>query len=217
MTIHLPPDGRLRAITIREPFATLIAMGIKTVENRVMPVPTSLTLPMAVAVHASSDESQMGDDCNELCKDSFILETIDNMTDEHGNPGEVGVLGRDVFYCQNIVGLVDIIACVNVHELDNDAFLAALAPYEDQCPQVKPRNSYEEWANGPYCYLLANPRRFRQGVLCRGQLGLWRLPPDIQDQVIAHAKDLLTDPQRLPLAPAGGVAKCSGKPAAASR
>lgn len=209
MTIHLPPDGRLRAITVREPFATLIAMGIKSVENRVLPVGKDTVFPMTVAVHASSDESQMTDDCNELCKDSFIFEVFDEMD------GEVGVPGRDIFYCQNIVGLVDIVACVSIHDMTDEEIAATLAPYEHLCPQTKPRNSYEEWANGPWCYLFANPRRFKTGILARGQLGLWRLTDEQQTLAVKHSQELLLDPKVIPTMPVGGVAKTAGKAKAA--
>jgi hypothetical protein len=48
----IPPE--LRIITIKQPWASLIVAGIKDVENRSWPFPSTLTLPFTIAVHAGA-------------------------------------------------------------------------------------------------------------------------------------------------------------------
>ena len=58
---------------------------------------------------------------------------------------------------------------------------------ELETPKEWPREyahlrSYEH-ANGPYCLILGDVKRFRQPVPCRGALGIWIVPPDVQPLV----------------------------------
>ena len=56
-----------------------------------------------------------------------------------------------------IFGVVDIIDCVDDHE--------------------------SEWFNGPYGYVLANPRPLPIHIPNIGQLGLWNVPPGIERRI----------------------------------
>ncbi len=216
MTIHLPPDGRLRSITIREPFATAIALGAKCIENRSLPYPKSLPLPMTVAIHASNDEQTIVDDITDLANG---VPWLHDVFDDH--PGEnrldACVIGKDYFYCQTIVGLVDIVACVRIDDLIDGTDITDEAELERRLAEhgepddTMPDNKWSQWANGPYCYLLRNARRFKQGIMTRGQLGLWRVPEDVQAMIIDHSQDLIRNPRVLPKSPCNGVAKCVGK------
>lgn len=46
-----------------------------------------------------------------------------------------------------------------------------------------------EHANGPWCLILADVRRFKQPVPARGALGLWRVPADLQPAVLDQLKE----------------------------
>lgn len=199
----LPPDGKLRALTVREPFATMIAMGFKPIENRALSFPKSLPLPMTLAIHASTDDSTIGDDFTEVFSDFYMANQF-NQTDWQPHK-----LGREYWYGGVIVGLVDVVACVCVSEF-TDADFAKLDEDYPWLPGVQhPEAWRSDWANGPYCLILDNPRRLRTGVVCRGQQNYWRVPDD--KMALLNADDVLLNPKDLPRAPVGGVAKMLGR------
>lgn len=63
----ITPD--LRIITIKQPFANLIVDGIKDVENRSWPFPSTLDLPTTIAVHAGArlDPKSSAEDLPRSC------------------------------------------------------------------------------------------------------------------------------------------------------
>lgn len=61
--------------------------------------------------------------------------------------------------CGAIIGVVDVIDCVT--ECDSP------------------------WFFGPYGYILANPRSF-EPIPCRGQLGIWNLPEQVERDVLVE-------------------------------
>lgn len=66
-----------------------------------------------------------------------------------------------------VVGVVDLIDCVAVE--------AAERLHPDQY----------EFASGPWCWVLANPRPLSRPLPCPGSLGLWRLPANVLAAVAA--------------------------------
>jgi hypothetical protein len=63
-----------------------------------------------------------------------------------------------------ILGVVDLVDCVPADEL--------LDPMSLVCCN-------ELFVSGPYCWMLENPRRLEMPVMCKGQMGLWRPPPNV--------------------------------------
>lgn len=178
----------------------MIVMGLKTVENKAVPFPSTLPLPCTLAVHASSNGDTIGDDIDDLCDDDMFCEAF-------SAPCEPLRIGKDYFYSQTIVGLIDVVGCVDVTGID-DAELAFAEFGLPDGPFVD--NTYHDWANGPYCLVLKNPRRFKTGIMTRGQLGYWKLTPEVQQLVIEHSNHMIDIPH-LPTAPINGVPKCLGK------
>jgi hypothetical protein len=56
-----------------------------------------------------------------------------------------------------IIGIVDVLDCVDDHD--------------------------SEWFNGPYGYVLDNPRPLMNPIPCQGQLGFWNVPPEIEKEM----------------------------------
>ena len=74
-----------------------------------------------------------------------------------------------------VVAVVDLVACL--------PFLYPADPYNWPKPwRILAEN---EHANGPWCWMLANARRLPRPIPCRGALGLWSLPPDIEAHICA--------------------------------
>src|SRR5438552_6363470 len=44
-------------------------------------------------------------------------------------------------------------------------------------------DSRSKWFEGPYGFVLANPRPLSKPIFCKGRLSLWDLPPDVSREV----------------------------------
>jgi hypothetical protein len=119
-----PDLAKLPALSVRQPWAWLIVNGLKDIENRSRR--THHRGPLLIHASKSSDG---------------FTENIELVKREHGIsvPLEVDRGG--------IVGVVDVIDCVEIHE--------------------------SKWFNGHFGWVLANPRRLKLRP-CKGALGLFR-------------------------------------------
>jgi hypothetical protein len=46
-------------------------------------------------------------------------------------------------------------------------------------------SSQSKWFGGPFGYVLKNPRPLSEPILCKGALGIWNVPPEIE-RLIRH-------------------------------
>lgn len=200
MKIHLPDDGILRALTIREPYASMIVGGIKLCENRTWKYPKKYRLPMTIAIHASVDGSTIATDLDQATED------IEDAFKAFNNPKcKPCIPGKDYFYGGCIVGLVDVIGCISTEDKDDEQLMAELGGCVGLMDEV-----YFDWVNGPYAFILDNPRRFRTGVNATGSLNLWHVKPDIAAMVYESSKKLIDFP-KLPTVPKNGPPRMLGK------
>jgi ASCH domain len=200
MKITTHPDGILRALTIDEPYASLIVGGIKTAENRGWKWHRTFPLPMTLAIHASCRDDGM-DEFDEICQDDEdIYDAFDHPNYQPCTPG------LDYFYGGCIVGLVDVIGCVEVGDRDEDDVFSDMC---DLYGNDEDATKAWDWTNGPYAFLLRNARRFKTPIVCPGSQMIWRLPPSIQKQCFDHSKDLIELPS-MPTLPVNGRAKILG-------
>lgn len=128
----------MRAITIKQPFAEAIRLGLKPWENR----PRALVREsQVVAIHA-------GLQAHELAADAYRLA-----------PG-----------------------MAPLNELPRGAIvaLAILDPAVDAATVAG-----QDWVIGPLCHRVREVRPLAQPVPCRGQLGAWTVPPDVEAAVWA--------------------------------
>ena len=205
LTLPANAEGVLRALTIREPFATLVAAGIKKCETRVWPWPSNLQLPCTVAIHASNDDSYIGDDLDKVVQ-------AQDAWDLFNNPEcKPAVIGKTFFYAQTIVGLVDVIASVRVPEKATAKQLAALFSEHIEAAGCDVKQLVR-WANSPYAFVLANARRFAQGIGVRGQMKVWSVPTVVQ--IHCKTAKLITGNTmpKPPIMTNGSLPRCLGKP-----
>jgi hypothetical protein len=199
----------LKAITIKEPWASLICMPtvanksipIKACEIRTWKPPSGLS---TVCVHSSANDATITHDLN------WVVNKFWDSWYAFENPDCVPcVPGKDFFYASVVVGLVDVIGFMEIdpkwskNEKLSRVVDAGYDPY------------YAEWAEPPYAWMLANPRRLEQGIYCRGSLGCWYLPDSVEKHVLSTAfidnDGGAESYQPLPLKPSG-IAKTLGKP-----
>lgn len=194
-TIHLPPDGILRAITVHEPYASMIVMGFKSLENRVWKWPEAkIPLPATIAIHASASDVAFGDEACENCMDEPAIYDAFNHPDTVPHK-----LGAQYFYRSCIIGLVDVIACSPCPEAKGKDFRNIVEHYEQWPITSGPARDLDRglWAFGPQCFVLDNFRRFRKGMVCRGSQKLWRVPAEAQ-AMIEGGRELLTVAKSMP-------------------
>lgn len=133
----------MKALTIIQPFAELIIVGEKRVENRTWE--TRYRGPLAI--HAGVSKRYMGSAveywCNHYCVDPAAL-----------------TFGA-------VIGTVELVDCIQY------------AP--ERCDQIAPLGyewlDFDPHVSGPWCWVLANPRRLPEPVAARGKLGLWNWQP----------------------------------------
>ena len=119
----------MKALSVRQPWAWAIIHAGKTIENR----PRRTHLRETVAIHASLQPDR---EWEEWYPHRAVKVP----------PSEEWVFGA-------IIGLADIVDCVEVHR--------------------------SKWFQGPFGYVIANPRPLRKPVPCKGALGFWQVPADV--------------------------------------
>ena len=123
------PEDFMKGLSIRQPWAWAIIHGTKDVENRSRPCHYRGPL----VIHAGKSRSDLGE-----------LECID------------GAPSADRLDFGAIIGVVDVVDCVPVEQVD--------------------RNN--EWADGPWCLILKNPRAIVPTPF-KGMLSLFNVPAEL--------------------------------------
>jgi len=181
-----------RGLSIAEPWAHLIAAGFKQLENRTWQ--TDYRGP--TLLHASKSERSIND--VDLMYDVWSLHpAIYAAWDDKRITEE-----RQLFQAGAIIGTADIVDCVRYdpQQHDPDDLFGKYKHLTKSGPA--PEIPVGAWAEGPVCFVLANPRRFRQPILYRGRLSLWTVPTELKHAVSAINHDILTDPGEPPSPPA---------------
>ena len=140
----------MKAITIRQPWASLIAHGIKDIENRTWKCPAK-HIGTRVLIHAAVKTSDFWD-----CPNYGIV---------HNHIREVTKYGTDYskYNTMAIIGSVEIVDCVINH-----ASIWAEKSEPGQCEITG------EWIKPIYNWVLANPSLFDEPILnVKGKLGFW--------------------------------------------
>ena len=144
----------MRALSLTQPWASLVALGVKKIETRGFP--TSHRGPLAI--HATREKPRWSDDAE-------VRAAIDAALAHHGYETSAGLLRpSDLLLPRSAVLATCVLAaCVST---DGDVS-EALAHSEPAEPL------FGDWSPGRWLWLLADVVRFPRPVLCRGALGLW--------------------------------------------
>ena len=170
----LPPAGKrlamageMRALTVRQPWATAIIWGAKDIENR----PRMTRYRGRLWIHAGMHHPDWGDylEVRALSGIKFgWLDTrrtsaaeVERAQRRKEHTGALGV----------ILGSVDVVGC---HGDETGESLESCSPWA--------RHSQQHW-------MLANPQPLPDPVPCKGALGLWRLPDEVEKAVRAQLEE----------------------------
>lgn len=152
----------MKAISLKQPWATLVCWGIKTVETRSWK--TNYT--GRVYIHASKKFVK---------NDRYLL-----LTPEFKKYGE---FDPSKFVTGGIIGCVDIIGCAKA-KIWRDTFLACNKPAD-----VERESILGDLSGERFVFMLKNPLMFDSIIACRGTVMplLWPVSQDIQ-ALISEAK-----------------------------
>lgn len=173
--------SQLKALSIRQPFASLVAIDAKRVETR----SRRTSHRGLVAIHASA---KMSTDEAALCREApFVDVLFDPRRDDHYlfGPHRGLPLGQVVAVAE-LLGVVPtevIVAarlkhrrpCVRYGTGANEFVRVATHEY-----------AFGNYAAGRYGWLLDNVQRLENPVEAKGQLGIWTCPPDVAQRVLAQ-------------------------------
>lgn len=153
----------MRALSLTQPWATLVAIGAKTIETRSFQ--RSYRGPLAI--HAASGLGPVGGKrgLTELFLSQPFYSTLTS----------AGYLGISLLPLGAIVAVCDLKTVLKINELAEGRRVlmhwnCATEPLPDE-----PELSFGNYAPGRYAWLLANIRALPEPVPCRGALGLWDL------------------------------------------
>lgn len=159
----------MKAITIKQPWASLIVHGIKDIENRTWACPKKY-LGKRVLIHASAKPDREP----YMIFSDAQADTIDNcVMDVCGYYKLTG----------SIIGSVEIVDCV----INHPSIWAEKT--ENYTVGINPKNHENIIGNKVvYNWVLANPVLFKQPIPAKGKLSFWEY-----DGLLAQARNVVDD------------------------
>lgn len=196
------------AITILDPWAYLIAAGFKTVENRKW----SSTFRGPVAIHTSKSTRELERGYALSDELSQIHPAIHSAFNDNPRVGLSAVKDHpdaELFKPGAIIGVATVVDCIPFRPSADDPD-DVFAQYQGRLGNPYGEIPIGEWASGRFCFVLANPVRFRQPILTPGKLNFWQMSRGLASAVSRESRNLITDPgepANLPLEvdPLGGL------------
>lgn len=163
----------MRALTLTQPWATLVAIGVKNIETRSWS--TSYRGPLAI--HAAAGLRPVGGERGylEQCRTpSFFTELIRH------KPNRAGMFYDDDYFMGlprgAIVAVCSLIACKPVPD---SVLHGGWAIGPDEWLLTDQERAFGDYAPDCYAWLLADVRALPDPIPCRGAQRLWTVPADI--------------------------------------
>lgn len=159
--------AEIRALTVRPPWSHLIAKCGKTVENRGWPTPYRGLL----AIHSGLNWDAAAEE------DLTALTAWRDWSASLPHPNITGPLRKHAMHVDSgaVVAVAELAGCHFAIQGDDCAFADSLC---------SPWARLHQWH-----WLLGNVCPLAEPVPCKGALGLWRLPGDVEKAVRAQLED----------------------------
>lgn len=161
----------MKAITLTQPWATLIAIGAKKIETRSW----STQYRGPLVIHAAKGLGPVGgtQGLMELCRTEPFRSVLI----------AAGFLGTPALPLGAIVAVCRLAACVAT-EAEEDGFFGGPRSIETGVVRLwkltDRERAFGDYSPGRYAWLLADVRALPEPIPCRGALGLWDVPPDVE-------------------------------------
>lgn len=149
----------MKALTICQPYAELIARGEKRVENRTV----NYAHRGPLLIHAGVSQK-------------FLR------LNERGTVDVTGVAKAEMDFGV-IIGVCDVIDCVRPLRYITEPYQRRVPVFSAAVNRKYPWLSSHPHAEGPYCLILENMRRFETPIQARGMLGLWDHAGEIPEPI----------------------------------
>jgi hypothetical protein len=155
---------------MKQPWAWAIVDGGKWIENRSWEPPDAL-LGEVFAIHAGLKKPS-----------TELIEAAIECANEDGH----GIAVPREFQLGCILGVATLDGYVTDHDEDDHNRCVLAHGDADDGTAMIPRVIESPWFFGPVGFVLSDVRRLREPVPCKGALGYWELPPDVERMVRAH-------------------------------
>lgn len=167
----------MKALSILQPWASLIVLGHKRIETRSWN--TKYRGPLLI--HASAKYTNHQD---WLATEWHVM--LDDSQVYHTHRGA-------------IIGMVEMSeTCATegyyTTDKDEDSWIASLAGAEQSLVLTKQEEAFGDYSTGRYGWLLSEPLLFPEPIPCKGALGIWNVPEELMPEVetqIRKAKTLI--------------------------
>ncbi len=156
----------MKAITLTQPWASLVALGAKRIETRSW----QTSYRGELAIHAGAGLGPVGGRRGlvELCRTKPFIPFLP----------QVGWNGADALPRGVVVAVVELVDCVEmVEEVRHSAFFGWVSE-RGVWQLTDQERAFGDYSPGRYGWLMANVRPLREPVPCRGALGLWDVPAE---------------------------------------
>jgi hypothetical protein len=166
----------MRAITVTQPWAGLIAAGVKLVENRPRPIVKREDFGLPFAIHASRviDESVY----------ASIYEIAPELRD--GYFAEETPLDTRWYKLSRITSAVIAVATIDRVVHSPSCTHPSLSWCDECLALIDDLGFQHRWFFGPIGYVLRDVRALATPVPCRGWQGFWTLDGDVAAKVEAQ-------------------------------
>lgn len=156
----------MKAISLLQPWAALLARGCKRIETRSW----STRYRGPVLIHVSG---RFPEELQRLCGTDPFVNALFNAMGHDLN--FVAALKRE---CGHIIGQAELFDCVPVESLWTESHSTMPAFLAEE-----PERSFGDYSAGRFGWLMKNPIVFKKPIRCRGALSLWTPPAEVMQQV----------------------------------
>lgn len=154
----------MRALSLTQPYATLIAVGAKRIETRSW----STTYRGPIAIHASKGWPRWA-------KDACLEEPFRSVLERAGH---IHVNGSKLTLEMEVGAIVAIARLYTVARTENIAL-------DVTDPKQANERAFGDYTSGRFGWFLNGIRRV-EPIPCKGALGLWTVPAEIAEQLEAR-------------------------------
>lgn len=160
----------MKALSLTQPWATMVALGVKKIETRSWP--THYRGPLAI--HAAKGLGGIGGPSG----------LIDVCRQEPFRSALVAVFGNPLTLA-HALPLGAVVAVATLHRVGRIGRRAdgAVVLQGRELPVVGDELAFGDYTPGRYGWVLTNVGRLAEPIACRGALGLWDLPEDVGRRV----------------------------------
>lgn len=168
----------MRALTLTQPWATLVAQGAKRIETRSWT--TDYRGPLAIHAAKGLGPVEGISGLDTLCAASPFYDALWPIIGVEEHLYDVQRLPRGA-----IVAVAELVDCRCTGD-DVREYGAHLPEYDQIWMLTDQERAFGDYSPGRYAWLLADVRRLPTPVPCRGALGLWDVPANIEAQLLTQ-------------------------------